>query len=82
MGRKQTDMREAEHELARRWRVENRYTLRKISELTGYSLAALTDFENGASRNTGKPISARVMRRYRLCLAAIDAGKADWNYGA
>lgn len=72
----------AEHEKARKWRVDNRYTLRQISALTGYSLAALTDFENGYARSNNRPISARVMRRYRLCLAAIDAGRADWDYGA
>lgn len=70
-----------EHERAKAWRIRHRYTRRQISELTGFSLSSIDDFETGIiSGNKTRPVGPNAARRYRLCLAAIAHGLEDWDY--
>ena len=70
-----------EHELARNWRMHNRYTREKMSELTGYSVSMLLDIENGCYRgDRARPIEPSTMTRYRLCCAAIEKGLTEWTW--
>ena len=70
-----------QHEKCKAWRIRNRYTVTALSKLTGYSTSSINDFEVGIVRGEkNRPVAPSVMRRYRLCLAAISAGLADWDY--
>ena len=70
------------HEKAKAWRIENRYTRRQLSELTGFSESSIEDFESGfiQGRRT-RPVGAAAMRRYRLCLAAVAHELTGWDFG-
>lgn len=71
-----------EHEKAKNWRIQNRYTRRQLSELTGYSESSIEDFETGIVKgNSTRPVAARAARRYRLVLAAVANGLEGWDYG-
>ena len=70
-----------DYEKCRRWREANRYTRRQLSDLTGFSESSINDFENGFVKgDNARPVSAAAMRRYRLTLAAVANGLADWDY--
>ena len=72
----------APHEKARAWRIANRYTIKRIMELTGYSRSAISDFETGIANrgNNAHPVSPKAFQRYRMALAAIAAGKEEWDF--
>jgi transcriptional regulator with XRE-family HTH domain len=68
------------HERAKKWRVDNRYTREEISRLTGFSVSVIADLETGFVRgNHARPVPVSTMKRYRLCLAAVNAGLAGWE---
>ena len=70
-----------EHKKAKAWRIKNRYSVLEISKLTGFSKSSINDFEVGIVRgDRARPVDPNAMRRYRLCLAAINAGLQDWDY--
>jgi DNA-binding XRE family transcriptional regulator len=72
-----------EHEAARAWREKLGLDRSQLSELTGYSREAITDYERGMSRkrtwstkadvHEPKPIDKKIMQRYRLCCAGVMA---------
>lgn len=71
-----------DYEKCRLWREANRYTRAQLSALTGYGKSSIEDFESGIVRgNKARPISRNAMNRYRLVLAAIDAGLQAWDFG-
>lgn len=55
------------------WRKRNRYTKKLLSQLTGFSVSSIDEFEAG-QRHGGNPVDARALQRYRLCCAAVGAG--------
>lgn len=73
-------MSKSEHARARLWRVNRDLTMQELSDLTGYSVAAICLFEAGVT-SVGAGIAPEVWRRYKLCCAAVEAGavrKFDW----
>lgn len=71
-----------DYEKARAWRLRHRYTRRQLSELTGFSMSSISDFETGIVQgNHSKPVGPSAMKRYRLCLAAIANKLEDWDFG-
>jgi len=68
-----------EHEKAYLWRRAMGYSRAKLARLTGYSQSAIADIEAGRYRNTGHPIPAYVMTRYRMMCGAVTANLSfDW----
>lgn len=59
-----------EFERARQWRLHNRFTKVRLSELTGFSVSSIDAFEKGESR-TGDAVDTNAFKRYRLCCASI-----------
>ena len=72
-----------EHEAARAWRERLGLTRAQLSELTGYSREAITDYERGLSRKRTwsiksdvldpRPIDPRIWQRYKLACAGAAA---------
>ena len=60
-----------EHEKARAWRESAGYTRPQLANLTGYSIAAIQNYEVGYNRASKRPIASRDMRTYRLACAAV-----------
>ena len=70
-----------DYELAKAWRLRNRYTVADISRLTGYSRSSIGDFETGIVRgDSARPVDPNAAKRYRLCWAAINAKLTDWAF--
>ena len=71
----------ADYERAKAWRVRNRYTIRQIAELVGYSPSTVADLETGVVRGPApRPVPPETMHRYRLCCAAVEHGLSDWQF--
>lgn len=64
---------------AKFWRKSRGLTRKELAALTGYSVSAISLFEQGYDHK-GKPLGERAWRRYRCCCAGI--GIAEWNWGA
>ena len=83
----------SEHEAARAWREKLGLDRSQLSELTGYSREAITDYERGVSRKRTwsnkdvvydpRPIDRKIMQRYRLCCSGVEAAlrgeKFNWG---
>lgn len=52
----------------------------ELAELTGYSRAAIQNFERGVNISTGAKVKPREMQRYRMVCACVMAGLTfDWR---
>lgn len=83
----------SEHEAARAWREKLGLDRSQLSELTGYSREAITDYERGVSRKRTwsnnpavyepRPIDRKIMQRYKLTCwgvaAQLRGDKFDWG---
>ena len=70
-----------DYEAAKAWRERLRYTRPALAALTGYSVASIVDFETGFVRgDMARPVKPSSMRRYRLVVAAVTHGLADWEW--
>ena len=74
-----------EPERAQRWRVGNNLTLAELAQLTGFSISAISRFEQGMFQNHGKAgfhkIPQAAWKRYKLVCAAVASGASktfDW----
>jgi len=71
----------AGYEKAKNWRVRNRYTIKEIARLCGYSASTVADLETGVVRGpNARPVPPETMHRYRLCCAAIEHGLTAWDF--
>lgn len=57
---------------AQLWRKARGFSVKQLSELTGYSIESVYIFERGANPD-GSDISDFVWQRYKTCCAGIDA---------
>ena len=68
-----------EHQRARQWRESAGLSRPRLSQMTGYSVQAIADFERGTNA-AGKPIGAPAFKRFRLTIAgAISAPTFDFD---
>jgi hypothetical protein len=63
------------------WRKAARLSRPRLSELTGFSVASIVNFERG-STVYGRPISSSAWKRYRMACAAVASRVTGFDWEA
>ena len=60
-----------EHEKAKAWRESMQLSIARLSELTGYSIESVYEFERGCKAGTQADIKPWIWHRYKLICAGV-----------